>query len=179
MAPPESAPITKTAPPIHPGLAEIIDEFRTAAEDEGPHATEADFESHYNLGLAYKDIYMLDEALEEFQISAALVRPSDGTSRYLQCCNMLGHCFLAKGIPRLAVMWFKKGLEAPGHSEEEYQALRFDLGGAYEEMGELDKAIDVFSEVYGVNISYRGVGERLQQLQARKSAENEETPAAR
>jgi len=121
---------------------------------------------------------MQDEALEEFQIAAALVRPGDGTARYLQTCNMLGHCFLAKGLPRLAVMWFKKGLEAPGHSEEEYQALRFDLGGAYEEMGDLDQAIEVFSEVYGVNISYRGVGERLQQLQVRKSAENQETPAA-
>ena len=185
--PARATEVTKTETPragepatgIHPAFAEILDEFRIAADEEGPRATEADFESHYNLGLAYKDIYMQDEALEEFQVAVALVRPGDGTSRYLQCCNMLGHTFLAKGLPRLAVMWFKKGLEAPGQSEEEYQALRFDLGSAYEEMGELDKAIEVFSEVYGVNISYRGVSERLQQLQARKSAENQETPAAR
>lgn len=175
----ETSRAAEPAAPIDPAFAEILDEFRTAAEEEGPRASEADYESHYNLGLAYKDIYMQDEALEEFQIAAALVRPADGTSRYLQCCNMLGHTFLAKGLPRLAVMWFKKGLDAPGHSEEEYQALRFDLGGAYEEMGNLDQAIDVFSEVYGVNISYRGVSEKLQQLQARKSAENQETPAAR
>ena len=64
-------------------------------------------------------------------------------------------------------MWFKKGLNSPGHSEDEYQALRYDLGSAYEEMGNLDQAIDVFSEVYGVNISYRGVAEKLRQLQER------------
>ena len=178
----ESAPSKRPASSdsksaIDPGLAEIIEEFRVAAEDEEPQASEADFETHYNLGLAYKDMEMKDEAIEEFQIAAGMVAPGDGTARYLQCCNMLGHCFLQKGLPRLAVMWFKKGLDSPGHSEDEYQALRYDLGAAYEEMGNLEQAIDVFSEVYGVNVSYRGVAERLEQLQARKSSEKEETPA--
>ena len=90
---------------------------------------------------------------------------------------MLGHCFLQKGLPRQAVSWFKKGLAAPGHSEDEYQALRYDLGATYEEMGNLDEAIEAFSEVYGVDVSYRGVAERLQQLQARKNGDQQETPA--
>jgi tetratricopeptide (TPR) repeat protein len=166
-------------PVLDPGLADLIEEFRVAAEDEEPRPSEADFETHYNLGLAYKDLYMPDEAIEEFQVAAGLVRPGDGTARYLQCCNMLGHCFLQKGLPRLAVMWFKKGLNSPGHSEDEYQALRYDLGAAYEEMGNLDQAIDVFSDVYGVNVSYRGVAKKLQQLQERKSAEKQESPATR
>ncbi len=122
-------------------------------------------------------MYMQDEAVEEFQTAAGLVRPGDGTARYFQCCNMLGHCFLQKGLPQLAISWFKKGLAAPGHSEDEYQALRYDLGATYEEMGNLDQAIEAFSEVYGVDISYRGVAERLQQLQARKNGDQKETPA--
>ena len=76
---------------------------------------------------------------------------------------------MQKGIPRLAVMWFKKGLDAPGHTEDEYQALRFELGAAYEQMGDLDQAIDVFTEVYGVNVSYRGVADKLRDLQAQKA----------
>jgi tetratricopeptide (TPR) repeat protein len=185
-APPATEPVTAAAPPavkksapdakLDPGLAEIMEEFRAAAEAEEPEASEGDYETHYNLGLAYKDMYMQDEAVEEFQIAAGLVRPGDGTGRYLQCCNMLGHCFLEKKLPRLAVMWFRKGLDAPGHSEDEYQALRYELGAAYEEMGNLDQAIETFSEVYGVNVSYRGVAERLEQLQARKNG-NQETPA--
>ena len=177
--PAQEPPPSSPAPVVDPGLADLIEEFRVAAEDEEPRPSEGDFETHYNLGLAYKDLYMPDEAVEEFQVAAGLVRPGDGTARYLQCCNMLGHCFLQKGLPRLAVMWFKKGLNSPGHSEDEYQALRYDLGSAYEEMGNLDQAIEVFSEVYGVNISYRGVAEKLQQLQERKSAEKQETPATR
>jgi tetratricopeptide (TPR) repeat protein len=172
-APPSTFPApTGQAQPkagIDPGLAAIFDEFRTAVEEEEPAASDGDYETHYNLGLAYKEMDLLDEAVEEFQTAAALVAPQDGTPRYLQCCNLLGHCFIQKGMPRLAVMWFKKGLDAPGHTEDEYQALRYELGTAYEQMGELDQAIDVFTEVYGINVSYRGVADRLRDLQAQKA----------
>jgi tetratricopeptide (TPR) repeat protein len=162
-----SAPLVR--PGIDPGLAAIFDEFREAAEEESPEQ-DGDYETHYNLGIAYQEMELLDEAVEEFQAAAALTSPRDGTPRYLQCCNMLGHCFMRKEMPRLAVMWFKKGLEAPGHTEDEYQALRYDLGTAYEQMGELDSAIDVFTEVYGIDISYRGVADKLRELQAQKAS---------
>jgi lipopolysaccharide biosynthesis regulator YciM len=103
-------------------------------------------------------------------MAANLVTPGDGTPRYLQCCNLLGHCFMQKGVPQLAVTWFNKGLNAPGASEDERQALRFDLGAAYEQVGDLDRAIEIFTEVYGINVSYRGVNERLRILQARAAS---------
>jgi len=161
--------VTEARPGIDPGLAAIFDEFRTAAEEEESPSADGDYETHYNLGTAYKEMELLDEAVKEFQSAAEMVSPKDGTPRYLQCCNMLGHCFMGKEMPRLAVMWFKKGLEAPGHTEDEYQALRYDLGTAYEQMGDLDRAIEVFSEVYGINISYRGVAEKLRELQTQKA----------
>ena len=113
---------------------------------------------------------LLDEAIREFQTAVALVKAKDGTPRFLQCCNMLGHCFVQKGLPKAAVIWFKKGLEAPGHSEDEYQALRYELAAAFEQMGDIDQAIDAFTEVYSVDVSYRGVAEKLQELQARKGS---------
>ncbi len=154
---------------IDPGLAAIFDEFRTAVEDDAPGSTDGDYETHYNLGIAYKEMDLVDEAVEEFQLAAGLATPRDTTSRYLQCCNMLGHCFMQKGMPSLAVMWFKKGLESRGQTEDEYQALRYDLGLAYEQIGELDRAIEVFTEVYGVNVSYRGVTTKLRELQTQKA----------
>ncbi len=168
---PSAAASSSAKPGIDPGLAAVFDEFRTAVEDEAGTPTDGDYETHYNLGLAYKEMDLVDEAVEEFQMAAGMVSPQDGTPRYLQCCNLLGHCFMQKGIPRLAAMWFKKGLEAPGHTEDEYQALRYELGTAYEQMGELDKAIDIFTEVYGINISYRGVADKLRELQAQKTSQ--------
>ena len=169
-APLEPVPtMTQPAPAaIDAGLAEMFEEFRVLAEGEAD--TNGDYETHYNLGLAYKEMDLFEEALEEFQVAVGLTSAGDGTSRYLQCCNLLGHCFLAKGEPRLALRWFNKGLTAPGHSDDEYQALRYDLGSAYEQMGDIDHALEIFTEIYGVNISYRGVKEKVRELQARSTS---------
>lgn len=172
--PPLSSTTTVDPPPvpaqpaIDAGLAAVFDEFRAAVEEKEPLPT-ADYETHYNLGLAYKDMDLLDDAVEEFQAAANAAAPRDGTSRYLQCCNLIGHCFMNKSMGRLAAMWFQKGLDAPGHTEDEYQALRFELGTAYEQMGNLDQALDVFTEVYGIDVSYRGVANKLRELEAQRA----------
>jgi len=154
---------------IDPGLAEIFEEYRIAAEGEDDAAGNGDFETHYNLGLAFQEMDLFEEALEEFQVAVRLVAPGDGTSRYLQCCNLLGHCFMQKGVPQLAIKWFDKGLTLPDASEDQRQAFRYELGAAYEQAGDFNRAIDLFTEVYGINVSYRGVNERLRELQARLS----------
>ncbi len=165
-------PATPAGFGIDPGLAEVFEEFRVSSEGDGNAAGNGDYETHYNLGLAYQEMDLFEEALEEFQIALSLIAPGDGTPRYLQCCNLLGHCFMQKGVPQLAVTWFNKGLNAPGTSEDERQALRFDLGAAYEQVGDLDRALEIFTEVYGINVSYRGVNERLRVLQARAGGSN-------
>jgi tetratricopeptide (TPR) repeat protein len=154
-----------TAQVIDPGLAEVFEEYRVSAEGESN--GNGDFETHYNLGLAYKEMELFEEALEEFQLAVKLVSADDGTPRYVQCCNLLGHCFMQNGVPQVAVKWFQKGLDAANVSDDERQALRFDLAAAHEQAGEFDRAVDLFTEVYGTNVAYRGVNERLKALQAR------------
>lgn len=164
-----AAIVEPLAPPpgkgIDAGLAELFEEFRVAEEEDT--GTE-DYETHYNMGTAYKEMDLIDEAIQEFQTSVALVKPKDGTSRFLQCCNMLGHCFVSKGMPEAAVMWFQKGLSAPGHTEDEYQALRYELAVAYEEMGDDKQAQQYYTEVYGVDVNYREVAEKLLNLKNKK-----------
>ena len=159
--PPAATPATTG---IDAGLAELFEEFRAA--EEGDEVRE-DFETHYNMGTAYKEMDLIDEAIQEFQTAAGLVKPGDGTSRFLQCCNLLGHCFMQKGMPEAAVIWFKKGLSAPGHSEDEYQALRYELGAAYEQLGDFKQAREFYTEVYGVDVSYREVADKLSQLKGK------------
>ena len=161
----QSPPPVKAAAPvsagIDAGLAELFEEFRAAEESD---TGQEDFETHYNMGTAYKEMDLMDEAVQEFQTAVNLVKPKDGTSRFLQCCNMLGHCFMQKGMPEAAVLWFKKGLSAPGHTEDEYQALRYELASAYEQLGDLKHAREFYTEVYGVDVSYREVADKLSQL---------------
>jgi hypothetical protein len=79
---------------------------------------------------------------------------------------------MQKGVPQLAVKWFNKGFNTPTASEDERQALRYELAAAYEQVGDFNRAIDLFTEVYGINVSYRGVKERLRELKARANGEN-------
>jgi hypothetical protein len=129
-----------------------------------------DYETHFNLGLAYKDMDLLDEAIEQFQMAFKLATIGDLDGNYIQCCHMLGVCFKAKSLPKVAVMWFERGLRVPHRAEDEYQALRFEVGLCYEDLGSLDKAIDAFMEVFGIDVNYRSVGEKIKELQAAKDA---------
>ena len=160
-----STPATATGG-IDEGLAELFEEFRMA--EEGELVSKEDYETHYNMGIAYKEMDLLDEAIQEFQRAVTLVKQKDGTTRFLECCNMLGHCFMQKGMGSAAIAWFKKGLESPGHSEDVYQALRYEMGLAYEQLGELDNALRLYTEVYGTDVSYREVADKMRELEGQK-----------
>ena len=170
MAP--AATPSEVAEGIDPGLAAIFEEYRASSESEGEAAANGDYETHYNLGLAYKEMDLFEDALEEFQMAANLSAPGDGTPRYLQCCNLLGHCFMRTGVPELAVKWFTKGLNVPGASDDERMALTYEIGVAHEQSGDLHRALEFFTEVYGINVSYRNVSEHLRTLKARLGEKN-------
>jgi len=163
---------------IDAGLAEIFEEYRASSESEGEAAANGDYETHYNLGLAYKDMDLFEDALEEFQMAANLTSPADGTGRYLQCCNLLGHCFVQTGAPEVAVKWFAKGLSAAHVSDEERMALTYEIAAAYEQAGDLHHALESFTEVYGNNVSYRNVNERVKTLKTRLGEKSTITPPA-
>lgn len=136
-------------------LADIFREFQKGVDKQ---LGKEDYETRYNLGIAYKEMGLVDEAIGEFQLAAKDER------RLLECASMLGICFLEKGMPKLAVKWFEKGLAAAGRTDEEYQGLRYDLAAALEQAGEEGRALAVFSELYGQDASFRDVADRVRRL---------------
>jgi pilus assembly protein FimV len=137
------------------GLADIFKEFKKGVDKQ---LGNEDYDTRYNLGIAYKEMGLIDEAIAEFQLAAK------DPGRLLECSSMLGICFLEKGMPKLAVKWFEKGLKAPGRREEEYQGLRYDLATAYEAAGDLDTALGLFTELYGQDANFRDVAAKLREL---------------
>ncbi|MEN3332574.1 MAG: hypothetical protein V7641_1939, partial [Blastocatellia bacterium] len=115
-------------------LEAILEELR---EETGPLAPLTDFETHFSLGLAYKDMDLLDDAIGEFQRAFRMAGSEDVTGDYLQCCNMLGVCFKRKQLPKVAITWFERGLKIHNRPEDEYQALRYEIAMCYEELGQL------------------------------------------
>jgi tetratricopeptide (TPR) repeat protein len=140
------------------GDASLSDIFREFQKGVDKQLGKEDYETRYNLGIAYKEMGLVDEAIAEFQLAAK------DEKRLLECTSMLGMCFVEKGMPKLAVKWFEKGLAAPGRSDDEYKGLRYDLGDALEQAGELPQALSAFEEVFGQDASFRDVGERIERL---------------
>ena len=141
-------------------LEEIFKEFKKGVEQQ---LDSEDYDTHYNLGIAYKEMGLIDEAIGEFQLA------SKDSKRSVECASMLGLCFLEKGMPQLAIKWYRKGLEMPEISEDEHVGLLYDLGSAHMEVGDTDNAQKAFMEVYGMNSNYRDIVSRIKQLEdARK-----------
>jgi pilus assembly protein FimV len=159
--PPAQAP---AAPSGESGpLKEVFDEFRAELGEMG--AEEEDLETHYNLGIAFREMGLLEEAISEFQ-KVAKASDRGRPFRYtMQCCTLLGLAFMEKGQPAIAAIWYERALQTPGNDPESTLALRYDLGVAQESAGEPEAALKSFSQVYAMNIDYRGVAERIAALQ--------------
>ncbi len=139
-------------------LSDVFEEFRAELGEMGE---EEDLETHYNLGIAYREMGLLEEAIGEFQ-KVAKANDQGRAFRYgMQCCTLLGLAFMEKGQPEIALMWYERALQTPGLDQESVLALRYDLGVAQELAGDTAAAMKSFSQVYAVNIDYRDVAERI------------------
>jgi pilus assembly protein FimV len=146
-------------------LAEVFQEFRTELGELGEE--DEDLETHYNLGIAYREMGLLDEAIGEFQKVAKAVQKGKPFRYAMNCSTMLGLSFMDKGEPKIASLWYQRALEVPGLEQETILALRYDLGLALDEAGEEKAALDSFRQVYAMNIDYRDVADRIAILQKR------------
>jgi tetratricopeptide (TPR) repeat protein len=144
-------------------LKEVFDEFRAELGEMG--GEEEDLETHYNLGIAFREMGLLDEAISEFQKVAKAAERGRKFPYVMQCYTLLGLAFMDRAQPSIAAMWYERALRLPGVETESILALRYDLGVAQESAGESDAALKSFSQVYAVNIDYRDVGERIAALQ--------------
>jgi tetratricopeptide (TPR) repeat protein len=102
---------------------------------------------------------LIDEAIGEFQLA------SKDPGRAVECCSMLGLCFQEKGMPQLAIKWYRKGLETPRIKETETVGLLYDLAMVYLSLGDMDNAYRTFLEVYGLDTGFRDVAARVRELE--------------
>ena len=165
-APPAKAKQPAPAPSLADNgpLQEVFDEFRAELGEMGG-AEDEDLETHYNLGIAFREMGLLEEAISEFQKVAKATERGRAFRYTMNCCTFLGLCFMDKGQPGVAAIWYERALRTPDLDPESALALRYDLGVAQESAGEPGAALKSFSQVYAMNIDYRDVGERIAALQ--------------
>jgi tetratricopeptide (TPR) repeat protein len=154
------------APPAAETLNELADVFAEFRAELGElNEEDEDLETHYSLGIAYREMGLLDEAIGEFQKVAKAVQTGKPFRYAMNCSTLLAVTFLDKGEPKIASLWYQRALEVPGLDPETILALRYDLGVSLETAGESDAALESFRQVYAMNIDYRDVADRIATLQ--------------
>jgi pilus assembly protein FimV len=146
-------------------LADMFGEIRHELEEEVASAEE-DPETHYNLGVAFREMGLLDEAIGELQKVCQAIEHGHGFPQVMQTYTWLAQCFLDKGVPEAAIRWYEQALALPSLDQETRTALHYELASSYETAQDKNHALQHFMEVYGSNIDYRDVGERIKALKS-------------
>jgi tetratricopeptide (TPR) repeat protein len=117
-----------------------------------------DFETHYDLGIAYKEMGLIDDAIAEFR--TVMKDPV----REVQCHLMVGLCYIEKAMLTDAIGQFKKGLYVEGITDRESLSLYFELGQAYEKLSDPREALYYYDKVQKRDARFRDVEKRISAL---------------
>jgi tetratricopeptide (TPR) repeat protein len=139
--------------PVH----EVLGEFRAKVQET---VRPEDAQTHYDLGIAYKEMELLEEAIAEFEVA---LRHGGGV-RKTDCVTMLGVCAMQRNQVEKAIEWFQKGLAETDLDAGARRALSFELAVAYESMGETGLALEQYQIVERVEPGFRDVAARIVQL---------------
>ena len=136
-------------------LEEVFREFQRGVAEQ---LSEDDSDTHFNLGIAYKEMGLLEEAMGEFRVA------SHDPAFFVEACTMIGVCCHDLGRHDEAAEWYQKALVAPDLSIEARTALRYELASALENTGEIEQAVGLYEEILAHDPSYRDVSARLSSL---------------
>ena len=119
---------------------------------------EADFQSHYDLGVAFKEMGLIDEAIAELQKA---LRAPEGK---LRTSEMLGVCFFEKGAYGVAESILRRGLDLSASGDQERLGVLYWLGRALEQQGKKADARDLYGRVFAVDIRFLDAEQRVKAL---------------
>ena len=119
----------------------------------------SDSQTHYDLGIAYEQMMLLDDAIAEFRVA------SKDPSREALCHSMIGMIYVKKGQLADATEAFKAGLHAEQVTREEELALLYELGNVWEARKNVKEAIYYFKRVVAMDAKYRDVKSRILDLE--------------
>ena len=149
----EIAPIDEGAEMID--VETVFEQFKAGVAEQ---VSDDDSDTHFDLGIAYKEMGLFPDARREFQVAMGDPR------RRCLCWTMIGLIYMDEGQPRDAIEAFQSGLESPEKTPAEAVGLHYELAMACEVGGLTDQARLHYEYVFQREPQYREVGQRLQRL---------------
>jgi len=146
---------------IEKNMMEIFEEFKKGVDEK---IGQEDFDTRYNLGIAYKEMGLLEEAIHEFLISAK------HPSKFFDSAGLLGMSFREKGMFGEAITWFEKALVTPDRRKEEYLAIKYELVLTLKLKEDYKQALKITVEILKEDQNYRDVKALYQELRSHFTA---------
>jgi len=146
-----------TTPPPPPEAAPATPQ-REAGDDVGHRIDRDDYRIRFDLGVACRQMGLLDWAVAGLKLAAAY------RARIVECAGLLAECYVELGKPEHAVRWLEKGLAAPGLLPPQSHGLQYALAAAYEACGETSRALAAYARLQADGADFRDVEERVRRL---------------
>lgn len=132
--------------------------FAKFKEGVSREVSDGDSATHYDLGVAYKEMGLLPDAITEFEVAAR------DAGRECMCWAMVGMIYLEQEDLDKAAEAFIKGLHAEQKTIDQEMSLYYDLGNVYEMKGNAGEALYYFGLISRRDPGYRDVKERIAAL---------------
>ena len=162
-APKDTRMIVEEKEPTGDEEADFQDMLRKFKQGISENVEEEDHQSHYDLGVAYKEMGLLDEAIAEFQ--KALRAPINRVPTY----EALGQCFIEKEQYPMAATILTRALHERGVGEDQLVGVLYLLGRSAEQRGQRDAAIEYYQRVFVIDIQFKDVSDRLAAVEGASS----------
>jgi tetratricopeptide (TPR) repeat protein len=133
-----------------------VSELQLQEEEEA--ASAVDGQTHYDLGIAYKEMGLLEDAVRELRLAAR------DPARQVDCFTVLGICYREEGRPDEAVRMIEGFFAEEGATGEKAPGIVYEMAAAQEESGNASEALKWFERVSEIDPEFRDVGERLSRL---------------
>lgn len=142
-------------------VGDVLREFRKGVEKQ---IGSEDKESRYNLGIAFREMGLLDEAIGEFEIAGG------APERKADCLSMVGICQRDKGDNAAAIQSFSAAIKTPGTNDKQKASFFYELAATLEITGEMAKAQKMLQQVQALDPSFRDVADKLGKSKSSASA---------
>lgn len=142
-------------------FAEMLASFRQKVAEN---IDVEDNASHYDLGVAFMEMGLIDEAISEFQVALR------GGAKPLATLELLGQCFVEKAQYAVAGRVLDRALKLPGVADGDLVGVLYLLGRVDEGTGRPDTALEHYERVVSVDIRFRDTAQRVDRLRASRGA---------
>ncbi|MDP9178148.1 MAG: tetratricopeptide repeat protein [Gemmatimonadota bacterium] len=136
-------------------FAEMLDKFKQGVARS---VNDTDFDSHYDLGIAFREMGLVDEAISAFQ------KATRGSGHRLRASEALGECFIERGQPAVAATILDRIVDESGLTEDALVGVLYLLGRAAEELDKPGEASAFYQRVIAVDMGFRDAARRLSSL---------------